>query len=643
MTYREDIDGLRAVAILLIVFFHAELQNVPGGFIGVDVFFVISGYLISTILLKDISTGSFSFRKFYQRRLRRLGPALLTTLLLTLITAWFLATPDSLKATSEATIAALFSVSNFYFYATAGYFDLSAYQKPLLHTWSLAVEEQFYLIWPALLFLLFGRLSKPALSISLLLVGTATLFAAEKYLATAPDRVFFLAPFRVYEFALGALIAITGAQARGRVMTNAVGLMGIILVIYAGINYTDRTPFPGVAALIPCVGTMMVIYAGPSAFANRVLGAGPFRYIGQISYSLYLVHWPVQVFYRFLNGRPHTPQEIIYVFGLTFLLAVASYYLIETPFRKKDGGRHKVSNNYLNWVCILIFLLLCTASALIIRSNGAPGRYPAEITALLSDRAQAIDDRPNLVRSELCQIHEGEYTVNPQTCAPLDRNDYIVVVGDSHAHGFYIGLRANYPDAAIIHLSSLGCLIVSRGPQDRLCAQYLQYAHNWIDENENLISAIIVTQSARAMIDTGFGGKRVPNWSALSTFSDRIDHMVPEAIPVFFIGPRHEFDPDIERAIILSKTRDDVRAFYDDATYPVEEAIDDWLMAHFAQTRTQYISSARILCNPNCPVLTDDDHVFVFDYGHWSLAGATIAVFEIVNALPRLTAILSDI
>ncbi len=642
MTYRDDIDGLRAVAILLILFFHAELQNVPGGFIGVDVFFVISGFLISTLLLRDISTGSFSFGKFYQRRLRRLGPALLATLILTLITAWFIAPPASLKATSEATIASLFSVSNFYFYATAGYFDLAAYQKPLLHTWSLAVEEQFYLIWPALLFLLLGRLSKRAISISLLLVGTVTLFTAEKYLVTAPDSVFFLAPFRIYEFALGGLLAITGAQARGHVMTNAISLMGIILVIHSGLNYTHRTPFPGVAALVPCVGTMMVIYAGPSAFANRVLGAGPFRYIGQISYSLYLVHWPVQVFYRFLNGRPHTSQEIIHVLGLTFLLAIASYYFIETPFRKKDGVFHKVSNKYLNAVCVLIFVLLCAVCTQIIRSNGAPGRYPAEITALLSDRTQAIEDRPTLVKSELCEIHNSEDTVNPQTCAPLDRNDYIVVIGDSHGHGFYIGLRANYPDAAIVHLTSLGCLIVSRGPQDRECAQYVRYVHNWITENENRISAVIITQSARSMIVSGFGGQRVPHWSALNTFSDSIDRMIPETIPVFFIGPRHEFDPDIERAITLSKTLEDVRSFYNGASYPAEEAIDDWLMTYFAQTRTQYVSSANILCNPSCPVLTDDDRVFVFDYAHWSLAGATIAVSEIVNALPRLAEILAE-
>lgn len=290
MNYRHDIDGLRAVAVSLIVLFHLGVNELAGGYIGVDVFFVISGFLITKLVLKDVKAGTFSYRSFYLRRLRRLGPSLRAVLGLTLAAGYFILSMFHFEELARSTMAAVLSGSNILFWLQADYFDTSSIFKPLLHTWSLSVEEQFYLVWPTTLILLVRISSQKIRALALIVISIASLLAAEIVLDRDPAGAFFLPIFRVYEFAFGAAIAMFGLSVRASPKAHIASFTGLVFIAYAGLSYSEDLRFPGINALLPCVGTALLIFSGPKAFVNRVLTVSPLRYVGRISYSLYLVH-----------------------------------------------------------------------------------------------------------------------------------------------------------------------------------------------------------------------------------------------------------------------------------------------------------------------------------------------------------------
>jgi len=335
--YRPDIDGLRAVAIVPVLLYHAN-GLVPGGFIGVDVFFVISGYLITKILDGDLTRGRFSILRFYARRVRRILPALCVLFAILSVVADLCNPPLQYIRFSDDLSSAAAMISNIHFYRQTSYFDTSAVYKPLLHTWSLGIEEQFYLVWPVLLWLLSSsRLPRWRAAI-LLGLCLASLALSEIWVETQPNAAFYLLPARAWELALGALLALGEVR---RVLTRLRPLQADILSL-AGLTslgtgfifFTSATPFPGLAALAPCLGTAAIIAAGESGrpIANRLLALPPLVFIGRISFSLYLWHWPILVFGRLLLERPLTPFESWSALLAAFLIAILSWKFIEQPF-----------------------------------------------------------------------------------------------------------------------------------------------------------------------------------------------------------------------------------------------------------------------------------------------------------------------
>lgn len=475
--YRPDIDGLRAISMLAVLFYHLDFEQVRGGFIGVDVFFVISGFLITRLILRDLAAGTFSLRAFYLRRVRRLGPALAVTVLLSCVASFLLLAPEHLARFGGSAVAAVLSVSNFYFWQEAGYFDASAIVKPLLHTWSLSVEEQFYLIWPALLLALAGwRAWAPLAFIAV--AGVVSLIAGEQWLQLDRAAAFFLAPFRVVEFAFGAIM-VWGVrfQPRRPLLLEPVALAGLALIAYAAVNYTDDTPVPGLAAVVPCLGAALLIHAGQARFAGRLLNNPVAVGLGLISYSLYLVHWPIIVFLRYFKYADLSFAERWTIAAIAIGMATLMYWFVERPFRSRDRSGWRISSRRLMGSMGTAVAAVVVFGVVAALSGGFPARVGASNPEL--DAEVSRSQRSGV----LVGVEEAD----------------ILLLGDSHADHFtgamvWLGDRAGMKVARSI---KPGCppLFVETSfgsPDDPVRRDCLEQMQRWKLEVQSFQGAFIV-------------------------------------------------------------------------------------------------------------------------------------------------------
>jgi peptidoglycan/LPS O-acetylase OafA/YrhL len=347
-SYRADIDGLRAVAVGAVLLYHAEVPGLGGGYVGVDVFFVISGYLITLIIAGDLAQDQFSIREFYERRIRRIFPAFFAMLGVVLALGALVFDPRELATLGLGAVAATAFASNVLFWRQSGYFAPAAETNPLLHTWSLAVEEQFYLLFPMIMIIMF-RLCRRR--VSHWLVGACVLsFALSIYgVARHPSATFFLLPTRAWELLVGSLLAIHVSAHSAPIMirrtipqfgATLVALTGALLILAAVLGFTDRTPFPGLAALVPVAGAAAVIWSGSTGQATllqRLLSTRPLVVVGKASYSVYLWHWPVVAFWKYLSFTPLSVTDAVVIIAISLVLGFLSLHWIERPFRGHSG------------------------------------------------------------------------------------------------------------------------------------------------------------------------------------------------------------------------------------------------------------------------------------------------------------------
>ena len=388
--YRPDIDGLRAVAIVPVVLFHAGLGAFSGGFVGVDVFFVISGFLITGLIRHEIDGGRFTLANFYERRIRRLFPALFAMLFAASAVAAWLLLPADLVDFAKSVLATSVFGSNFLFWGEAGYFGRAAEEIPLLHTWSLAVEEQYYILFPLFLLWVAARGRKRYVTATAL-VTAATFALSVVTLPIDPDATFYLAPFRAWELGLGALLALGAFPAPHRhALRTLVGGLGIAAIAVAVITYTPATPFPGAAALLPCLGAAAIIWAGSGGHhpVGDALSLRPVVLVGLISYSLYLWHWPILSLWRYFALRELTPVETATAVAMAVAAAVVSWRWIERPFRGRSG---LLDRRQLFAAALAVMVLAVGASAVAIVAEGWPGRLEPDVRLLM---AGASDRRP---------------------------------------------------------------------------------------------------------------------------------------------------------------------------------------------------------------------------------------------------------
>jgi peptidoglycan/LPS O-acetylase OafA/YrhL len=343
LKYRADIDGMRAVAIILVIIYHAFPSILPSGFIGVDIFFVISGFLITSIIVKDLQEGAFSFSHFYARRIRRIFPALLLVLLVTAILGWLFLFPSEFKLLGKHLLGGSTFVSNFVLWGEAGYFDAGAESKPFLHLWSLGIEEQFYIFFPLLLVFLYRR-GKQNILLALGAIAGLSFFANIAYVNSAPVDVFYSPATRIWELLIGSILACSGtfSQKNRFKIFSSLGAINIIsaaglIAVFVAMIFLDRTKsFPGFWALLPVFGAMLLIASGPRAWFNQeILGSKVLVSIGKISYPLYLWHWPLLSFLLIVNKGTPTIAARISIIVIAIVLAILTYILLEKKIRNR--------------------------------------------------------------------------------------------------------------------------------------------------------------------------------------------------------------------------------------------------------------------------------------------------------------------
>jgi peptidoglycan/LPS O-acetylase OafA/YrhL len=431
--YQRHVDGLRAVAVLSVILYHFGHGWFRGGYVGVDVFFVISGFLITRLILNELyETGRFDFRRFYVRRMRRLFPALSVTLIGSLALAIALFSPEQFQRFGRSLAAAAISASNILFWRESGYFDVDSHLKPLLHTWSLSVEDQFYLFWPALLWLVTRSTQRRWHPHVLGALGIASLalnylWVLGRFDPGYASSIFFLTPFRMFELCIGAMALYAApAVASRRWLAESGMVVGLALIGYSVFAYSDRLLFPYYYALVPCAGAFLVIVSGPSRVFGWILTNRVAVGIGLISYSMYLIHWPALVFYEHYRFHELAAREYIVVFALTTVLALAMYSLVEKPFRRNAPTR---VNPAPQRTFVLASLATMAAVGLlgveIGTSAGWVWRNPSALTATAVAEGKR---RRFALFTGACNV----MTLSDSQTCKLDRPVQILVFGDSH-------------------------------------------------------------------------------------------------------------------------------------------------------------------------------------------------------------------
>ena len=498
MNYRAEIDGLRAVAVIPVVFFHAGFESFGGGFVGVDVFFVISGYLITTIILREMETGTFSIVRFYERRARRILPALFFVILLSLPFAWLWLLPEDLRDFSQSLIAVSTFSSNILFWHETGYWGPANELKPLLHTWSLAVEEQYYVLFPIFLLLLWSWRKRWLLSL-LVLIAIVSFALAQWGAVSYPTANFFLLPTRGWELAIGAITAFFMLGSKHReyrllssgLLKEILSLLGLSLIIYSVFMFDENTPFPGLFALIPTIGTALIIATSSSGnLVGKLLQLKPLVAVGLISYSAYLWHQPLFAFSRHRSLATPEPVNLMWLIATTFVLALLTWKFVENPFRNKN----KFSQ-------LQIFVLAALGSLLII-TIGAAGH----LTGGFENRSAGITpiaeiDQKRQINYGLHESCSATTTLSSE-CQTSDEPE-ILVWGDSYAMHLVPAVLSSNPDAAFRQMTRSLCgpfidiaPIVANFSSER-CLSFNQDVIEWIKQTNTVQYAVLSSPFAQ--------------------------------------------------------------------------------------------------------------------------------------------------
>ncbi len=609
--YRPDIDGLRAIAVLAVIGSHAGVSWLAGGFTGVDIFFVISGYLICGIIFREIAAGTFSVARFYERRIRRILPALLVMLFAVTVLASWLLLPGELIRFARTLLATLFSGSNFVFWREAGYFDTNAIFKPLQHTWSLGVEEQFYLLLPPFLLLL--ALFSSRTSRILLIATAAVSFAVSVYLCfTDSISAFYLAPLRAWELLVGALISGDALpKLRTRTAREAASLGGLALILLPIYFLRDTRFFPGALALPSCLGAALIIAAGETgpSLAGRVLSLRPIVFIGLISYSVYLWHWPLFVFQHTdllfvpgrLQGQGITTPILV---ALSLLLGYLSWRFIEQPFRSRP---QKIARRTVLILTGSGTLALTTAALAVILTHGLPQRFPPPALAM----SHYLDFEPGaLWRQDTCFITPAVSVTQYQSDVCLAQHpDHksLLLAGDSHAASLYPGLLAALPDYDILQANVSACTALLHEP-----AQRSRNCHNlfgFVFDDYLLHHHVDILLLA--------GEWQRPDFPALG---ETIAWAHQHHINVIIAGDNLDFDAPLPRLLAAAMRH----ARGDRTVLPLsaaQQAATDADLATLARNtwHAPYISYFAAFCQPDCPLYATDGVPITFDKQHLTL------------------------
>jgi len=617
--YRRDIDGLRAFAVLAVVTFHAFPWLMPGGFVGVDVFFVISGYLISGLISQRLAEGRFTFADFYARRIKRIFPALIIVLVACYAFGWLTLLPAEFAALGKHIAAGMGFVSNFALWSEAGYFDASAATKPLLHLWSLGIEEQFYLLWPLLLWA-FAKWRRSALPL-IVAVGVVSFAINLATVRPSPVAAFYSPASRFWELQAGcllaALTAAPGHRAMSRTMANALASIGAALLAGSVFLLNDKLGYPGCWALAPTAGAFLLIAAGSGSWFNRNVLAQPVAvWIGLISYPLYLWHWPLLSFAS-IGARGIAPFGVRVAAVLASIaLAAATYVLVEKPIRFGAKRRFRIP------ALVAASLAVGIVGYATLAGDGVPSRFPPEIRALASFTYEYKSDAryPNCWLSNKQPPEEfAPYCID--TSAGRER---VLVWGDSHAARLYPGLKAVLGDSvALSQLTRDSCSPVLDLGYD-LC----QKSNAWVmREIERIRPRTVVLFAVWTYYEKDWetdGAKAL-----LSATIDALEKAGVANIVVIGQAPMWKggLPAQMYDAWAHGRPFHTVPERLANGLDPIAAIVDHKLHGDLEAQRVTYVSLIDFLCDTDgCLTHTPDGptHLVTFDYGHLTTDGATL-------------------
>ncbi|MDL2403172.1 acyltransferase family protein [Rhizobium mayense] len=618
MKYRPEIDGLRTMAVLPVVFFHSGLSGFSGGFIGVDIFFVISGFLITTLLEEELREGRFSIVGFYERRARRILPAIFFYLILTTIFAALLFLPSFFIDYAKSMVSVALFISNFYFWKFSGYFEDSALLRPLLHTWSLSVEEQFYIFMPLAMWLL-NRWTG-GLRLAVFAAVAAASFALSVYATdVAPTANFFLLPTRCWELLLGALLAIWGRQSTlPNPANNLLAIAGLSAILFAVFTYSAATPFPGLSAALPCMGAVILIYTGGEqhSIVARLLSTRPFVFTGRISYSLYLSHWPIAVFLRYVTLREPGVLDAIFIIVSSYILASFSWWFVEGPFR----GKAIISSRGGVFASAALGLFAAfTVAYGTIAANGFPNRFPAfeaqtEMLHLKKQQTAAAGDVQTW-RNDKCFFENGDEFKNwkPENCQLTKTSgDAALLWGDSYAAHYVPGIVANAEQTSlqIYEYTYAGCPPI---------LAYYSYARPSCQQfNRNVLNLIKTLNVKHVILSGRWVDLRL---RGLDLLQDTISTLKAMGVDVTVIGQSPMFVTDVRVIGFEKATLGETSSSWPTI---IEPNFNEQLKA--AAKGADFIDPIINLCpGGTCNYIIDGQFLY-FDSGHFSDFGSDIVV-----------------
>ena len=522
--YLPHIDGLRGIAVLAILLFHLNIPGAHGGFLGVDIFFVISGFLITGQVSRLAINQEFSLSNFYLRRGRRLLPALFATLLISMIIGFYVLSPHDLILLAKSVLASQFFYSNLYFWSTAGYFSDISQSNILLHTWSLSVEEQFYLIWPLLLLALIKGVHVGKRNWALLLLLAASIIASSWAAKMAPEAGFYLLPFRFHEFLIGGLAYQLSATQQRRL--NAIGsgkiaAVGSLLIVGSFFVIDDNTTFPGLMSLPPTIGIALLLLSSPPRWLSRFLTWMPLKQTGLASYSIYLIHWPLIAFSQRTTNVPDGSITRLVIFVSAITLGYASYRLIEGPFRNPANTIYQPKAFML--MMVLSLAGLTTFVAMTLSHDGYPDRFSG---ALQMNQGDLYQER---------ERYWSEFGLNDESKLQInDDPEYVLVIGNSHAQDLVYALRQNaFPGNLRTIITPFKCFNFGVGTlpsDDEMCNS----------RRQNLLASDLIKDANKIYLHEDFNGEWIIDlFDFLKSLRSTTD------APIYLLGPRLTFKKSV--------------------------------------------------------------------------------------------------
>lgn len=631
---RNDIQGLRAIAVVIVLLFHAFPSVFPGGYIGVDVFFVISGYLITGIVYREAVAGNFSYADFYRRRIRRIFPALFVMIFVTTVVGAVILSPAELVSLAKSAISTVFSLSNVFFWLTSGYFATEADLQPLLHTWSLGVEEQFYVLLPITIVLFYRfvrRLLLPLLVIAFLL----SLALSEWAIGRSVSASYFLLPTRSFELLAGSILAVSKWRMGDRDvrLRNVLIVVGIMLILTPTFAFTEKTAFPGLNALYPTIGSALILLGGTSdttVTASRVISTPVFRFFGDISYSLYLWHWPILAFLRVRFGED-LPVSMAFAAVLAAVaLAALSYRFVEQPMLRIGAPRMPVLTLGASAMVVGALML-----APIVSYEGFPNRFSNDSLALFD---AAKDYNP---RRSACHRDNGAPFPYSSNCifGELPDNDHLIAVwGDSHGAelAFVLGREASKLGMNVMEITASSCPpALDYAPSQR------PYC---VGHNRQTLDHVIADSRVKTVILAANGiGYNLNRQAFEAGYEKVVDALRTAGKDVVLVDQIPTFDADPPRALGYAEARDEDIRRLGEPVGSYEHSTSAWnsLVHRIAAERGLGLVPVRsILCPDDfCAMYDTSEGVLYFNRNHVSLAGARrLARSVVANLRPAVRA-----